>query len=223
VRPAGAALLVGTLTLLVAPAVWSGISVQAAGSGMAAGLPAAGPATGGVPGGVGQARDGRNVAPGQNPVDDGQARGNGGQASTGVGALPGSGSPAGPGGGPGMGQVDAQLLQWLIAHRGDAEYLVAMSSANQAAPIIIQTGLPVMATGGFSGGDPILTADTLARLVQDGTVRYFLAGGGPGGRGGADGGASVNVNTWVTRNCTAVPATELGGASQQLYDCGAAR
>src|SRR5207249_11842296 len=105
----------------------------------------------------------------------------------------------GQGGNPGgMGQVDTQLVQWLIANRGDATYLVAVSSAGQAESIILQTGLPVMATGGFSGSDPILTADSLAQLVASGAVRYFLLGGGMGG--GMDGGNSstgLRVATWV--------------------------
>jgi 4-amino-4-deoxy-L-arabinose transferase-like glycosyltransferase len=87
----------------------------------------------------------------------------------------------GPTGAGGDGADDA-LLAYLDANRGDAEFLVATQSSMQAAPIILATGEPVMAMGGFSGGDPILTADDLARLVRDGTVRFFLVGGrGPGG------------------------------------------
>jgi hypothetical protein len=31
-----------------------------------------------------------------------------------------------------------------------------------------------MAMGGFSGGDPILTPQSLAQLVKNNTVRFFL-------------------------------------------------
>lgn len=59
---------------------------------------------------------------------------------------------------------------------------MAVSSANQASGIIRQTGAAVMALGGFSGSDPILTADDLAQLVANGTIRYVLVGGQGGGQ-----------------------------------------
>jgi 4-amino-4-deoxy-L-arabinose transferase-like glycosyltransferase len=43
-----------------------------------------------------------------------------------------------------------------------------------AAPIIIQTGEPVMARGGFHGLDPILTPDKLAALVATRQVRFVM-------------------------------------------------
>ena len=43
-----------------------------------------------------------------------------------------------------------------------------------AAPIIIQTGEPVMARGGFHGLDPILTPDKLARMVDANEVRFAM-------------------------------------------------
>jgi hypothetical protein len=54
-------------------------------------------------------------------------------------------------------------------------------NARQAAPIIIATGNPVMALGGFSGGDPILTVDDFARLVAEHRVRFALIGDGSEG------------------------------------------
>jgi 4-amino-4-deoxy-L-arabinose transferase-like glycosyltransferase len=47
---------------------------------------------------------------------------------------------------------------YLIANREAAKFLVAVPNANVAAPLIISTGLPVMAIGGYLGDDPILTA-----------------------------------------------------------------
>ncbi len=67
-----------------------------------------------------------------------------------------------------------QLADYLLANQGDATYLAATPNAQIAAPLILATGEPVMALGGFTGGDPILTVDELAGLVADGTVRFFL-------------------------------------------------
>jgi 4-amino-4-deoxy-L-arabinose transferase-like glycosyltransferase len=53
---------------------------------------------------------------------------------------------------------------------------MAAVNARLAAPIIIATGDPVMALGGFAGRDPILDIDAFARLVAEGRVRYALIG-----------------------------------------------
>src|SRR5262249_39828985 len=60
----------------------------------------------------------------------------------------------------------ATLIDFLQTNRGKERYLLATSSTTLAAPIIIETGQPVMARGGFHGLDPILTPEKLARLVE---------------------------------------------------------
>lgn len=52
--------------------------------------------------------------------------------------------------------------------------MVATTRANTAAPIILATGEPVMAMGGFSGRDQILSAEDLEEWVAVGAVRFFL-------------------------------------------------
>lgn len=46
-----------------------------------------------------------------------------------------------------------KLTGYLIGNRGAARFLVAVPNANVAAPLIISTGLPVMAIGGYLGDD----------------------------------------------------------------------
>ena len=96
-----------------------------------------------------------------------------------------SGQPAGGLGG--SSNADTALIRYLQAHRGSAKYLIAMVSSNAADSIILETNQPVMALGGFSGSDPILTTTQLAALVKSGAVRFFLlngsGGAGPGGSG----------------------------------------
>ena len=84
------------------------------------------------------------------------------------------------------------LIDYLVANRGDATWLVAVSGANQAASIQLASGVPVMAMGGFMGSDPAPTLDQLQAYVRAGTIRYVISGGpgnGPGfgGFGGGDG------------------------------------
>jgi len=80
---------------------------------------------------------------------------------------------------------DRRLLAYVQQNRGDAHYLLATQTAPVAAPLILGTGAPVMAVGGYSGTDPILTPNALATLVRAGEVRFFLLReGGRGTRGG---------------------------------------
>jgi len=143
-------------------------------------------------------------------------------------SLPVAGPNGQSGGGlGGNSTVDSALIRYLEAHRGSAKYLVAVVSSNEADSIILETNQPVMALGGFSGSDPILTTAQLAALVKNGTVRFFLLNGSGGG--GPGGGQSALI-TWITQHTTAVPSSQwqststssgFGGASQ-LYEYTAA-
>ncbi|HET7827915.1 MAG TPA: hypothetical protein VFL03_00025, partial [Candidatus Limnocylindrales bacterium] len=86
-------------------------------------------------------------------------------------------------GGPDGSAASAEVIDYLVANRGDATWLVAATSAGEAAPIQLQTGVPVMAMGGFSGSDAAPTLEELQGHVRDGSLRFVLLwgiGGGPG-------------------------------------------
>ncbi|MEW5718944.1 MAG: glycosyltransferase family 39 protein, partial [Chloroflexota bacterium] len=120
-----------------------------------------------------------------------------------------------------------RLIDYLLANRGGAQFLVATINANSAAPIILATGEPVMALGGFTGSDPILTADELAQLVADNTVRYFWLNAQPN--------QQAELTRWVAEHCApALPQAQPNAPNprtsnaprapeQQLYDCGRRR
>src|SRR5258708_39741801 len=118
----------------------------------------------------------------------------------------------------GSSAVDTALIRYLEAHRNGAKYLVAVVSSNEADTIILETNQPVMALGGFSGSDPILTTAQLAALVKNGTVRFFLLNGSGGGPG--SGGQSALI-TWITQHSKVV-STSSGsggfGGTEQLYE-----
>ena len=69
-----------------------------------------------------------------------------------------------------------QLIAFLQANRHGERFLLATPSAQLASPVIVATGLPVMAMGGFHGLDPILTPERLAGLVAGGEVRFVMLG-----------------------------------------------
>jgi 4-amino-4-deoxy-L-arabinose transferase-like glycosyltransferase len=126
--------------------------------------------------------------------------------------------------------VDPKLLSYLERHQGKTKYLLATSGAMEAAPYILRTGKPVMALGGFSGGDKILTTTGLIRLVKNGTVRYFLLSSGTPklsavtvdqlpkatrgqfdvtkGIGGGFFSSSSAATRWVQKSCRVVPTKE---------------
>jgi len=137
--------------------------------------------------------------------------------------VAGASGQTGVGLGGGNSTADTALIKYLEAHRGNAKYLVAVISSNEADSIILASNQPVMALGGFSGSDPILTTAQLAALVKAGVVRYFLLSGTGGG--GPGGGQSA-LTTWITQHTTAIPSTQWEststssqfGGSSQLYE-----
>ncbi|MFA1547091.1 ArnT family glycosyltransferase [Actinomadura chokoriensis] len=177
------------------------------------GMPSGRP--GAMPGGAG-GPDGQDGPGGQRPpwqTGDQNGPGQNGGGQNGRGPRMGSGGPGGFGGGPG-GQADAKLISYLEKNRGGATWLVAVSSAQEASSIILRTGQPVIAMGGFTGSDPAMTVAKLQRYVQDGKLRYIMLGGrmGPGGGAGSD------VTAWVQKNGTPVSATEYGSSSETTGD-----
>jgi 4-amino-4-deoxy-L-arabinose transferase-like glycosyltransferase len=71
---------------------------------------------------------------------------------------------------------DPKLRAFLQEHRGEARFLLAAPNALLAAPVIIHSGQPVMAFGGFFGADPVLSVDAFAKRVELGEVRFVVLG-----------------------------------------------
>lgn len=70
----------------------------------------------------------------------------------------------------------SRLVAFLKANRKGERYLIATSTAQLAAPIIINTGEAVLARGGFHGLDPAVNPETLARMVDTKEVRFAMLG-----------------------------------------------
>lgn len=100
------------------------------------------------------------------------------------------------------------LYEYLLENYNGERWVIAVSSSNDAAPIILETGLPVMAMGGFSGSDSILTLEQFKEYVYSGELRYYYANSS---RGQGD---SSEISTWVKENGKAV---ELSN-STTIYD-----
>ncbi|WHT17983.1 glycosyltransferase family 39 protein [Crossiella sp. CA-258035] len=112
----------------------------------------------------------------------------------------------------------AAALAHLESQFRDERWAVAVVGALVAAPVILDTGLPVMAVGGFNGNDPAPTAAQLRHYVHSGQLRFvWTTGASPTLQfdGGAAAGTAVvdAALSWVTAHCALVPGTG------QLYDC----
>ena len=104
--------------------------------------------------------------------------------------------------------VDPKLLAYLTDNNTGEKYLFATTNASTAEAYIIKTGKAVMAMGGFSGSDPILTVDKLKQMVANKEVKYFLSSsGGPGG-------GSSDVQAWILQNGKVVSQTEWQSSTE---------
>jgi 4-amino-4-deoxy-L-arabinose transferase-like glycosyltransferase len=134
-------------------------------------------------------------------------------------------------------RTDPRLMTYLETHRQNANFLVATVSVQDAIPIMWATGEPVMALGGYSGYDPILTPKELARAVRSDRVRFFLLPSSNLAQADVKQfypqalthGRSFTtrytnqLTRWVSRTCTLVPPLEWqnspGLAALQLFAC----
>ncbi len=121
---------------------------------------------------------------------------------------------------PAVAGNDNALIQYLAANYHGETFIVAGMSSNAVAPIIIETGKAAMAIGGFSGSDPILTADQFAGYVQRGELRFVLLGAGLNGPGGGQ----REITQWVQAHCQPVDLSSDNqfnprDSRQTLYDC----
>ncbi|WP_460091500.1 ArnT family glycosyltransferase [Priestia megaterium] len=103
-------------------------------------------------------------------------------------------------------EVNTKLLNYLTKNNTGEKYLFATTDSTSAAPYIIKTGKPVMAMGGFSGSDPILTVSKLKSMIKKGEVKYFyLSGMGKGGQS--------DVITWIKENSKEIPFSKWQSTS----------
>lgn len=211
-----AAVALGLAGLLVAPLVWSMTPLIFGGT---PSMPAAGPE---LAGGAANAGPG----PGAPRVMTMMARLRMG-AGAGRGLRPGFAAAR-----PANDELrTTNLMKFAQSHRRGEKFILAVPTARQAWDIILETGAPVMAMGGFMGSDRILTPEKIERMVKAGDIRYFLVrkmpalpaglrslgqrfapgrAAGPGPVGGPRGGgeAQLAIEKWIEEHGRPVPGAE---------------
>jgi 4-amino-4-deoxy-L-arabinose transferase-like glycosyltransferase len=126
----------------------------------------------------------------------------------------------------------APLLEYLEFHEGAARYLVASADQDFDRFAILHTDDAVIALGGFSGSDPVMSTTRLAGLVNDGEVRFVQLEPTIHKRNRAE--------IWITQHCQPLPkdawqpapasgrrdarnAGDTKGIVDPLFDCGLSR
>ena len=94
----------------------------------------------------------------------------------------------------------SKLTSVLQKDRDRYRWVAAMIYSDAAAAYELATGDAVMAIGGFNGTDPVPTLADFQKMVSEGKIHYFVAGGlGPGL---ASGSPAIEINTWVSQSFT---------------------
>ncbi|WP_093746121.1 glycosyltransferase family 39 protein [Streptomyces sp. PAN_FS17] len=168
---------------------------------------------GGFPGGQ---QDGQMPGGGNGQAPDGAGEMGGtapGGTDTGSGTRPGGAGGGGFGGGMGGG-ASSELIAYLKKHQDGAEWLLAVSSSQSAAQLILSSGEPMISMWGWSGSDKAMTLARLKELVKKGELHYIqIGGGGMGGGPGGGGDVSTEVTEWVQKNGTAVKESDYGATT----------
>lgn len=134
-------------------------------------------------------------------------------------AGPGERVTFGQGAGGGAGRnsnANDQLLAYVTKNNTGEPCLFATTDSQTAQSYII-SGKPVIALGGFSGGDNTLVK--LEQMVKDKQIKFFLIPSGSGfGGGGREG--NNNVVSWIRAHSTEVPKEEWQSGSSQSGSMG---
>ena len=102
-------------------------------------------------------------------------------------------------------QVNEKLISYLEKNNTGEEFLFGTTDATTASPYIIKTGKAVMALGGFSGSDNILTLGEFKQLVKDGKIKYFYLSRMRGG--------SSDILNWIQKNGKEVSTSKWQNSS----------
>ncbi len=103
--------------------------------------------------------------------------------------------------GPAPPTLPSPLFDFLVGERRGERWLAATSSESTAAMWMLRADVAVMALGGFSGSDPILTPASLERIVRAGELRFVLI----------EDRMRADLGVWVRTRCAEVPPSRFGG------------
>jgi len=116
------------------------------------------------------------------------------------------------------GEAVARLIDFLDANHHGERWPLAMPAGADAAPVILRSGLGVIALDGVLNA-PVITVAHLERLIDDRQLRFVLLTLPPSGSR-----ALVQAETWSLAHCAKVPSADWqpptqASPSMALLDC----
>lgn len=115
----------------------------------------------------------------------------------------------------GSGSQTSTLEAYLVKNYKQGSFLVTSQRSSSVAQLIIDTGLPCYAYGGFLGSDNSLTVDKLKTLVAQGKITYFLLS--ENGRSGSSG---SDIESYVKENAVLVDSSEYSSKTSNVGQMG---
>jgi 4-amino-4-deoxy-L-arabinose transferase-like glycosyltransferase len=100
--------------------------------------------------------------------------------------------------------INTKLIEFIKSNAPNTKYQLVVSDSQSADSIILGSDVSVIALGGFSGSDNILTLSEFKELVKNGDVRYVLSSGSSG---------RSSIMQWVQENGKEVPKSEWSNTS----------
>jgi len=133
---------------------------------------------------------------------------------------------------PAQENTTTNLTAFLISHDTNKTYLAAVPfNGYIVGSMIIDSGKPVMALGGFTGVEQILTVKKMPELIHNRLVQYIIVPSGtspPSTNVTESVSGNAAIFSWVRDHCTQVPASAWNGNNDPLlrqyaiYDCSGA-
>ena len=219
-------MVLAVVALYTGPVAWTAytVSVGHTGSIVTAGPNVARSAgMGGGPGGgmgLGPGMGGNHHGPGMQGQSDGQSQpgrapaqsdgrqlngymqsngqqGPSGNAQDGSSDSNARGRRSGPGGLPGGGTANEEIVAMLQQDADTYRWAAATTGSQNAANYQLASEQPVMAIGGFNGSDPAPTLEQFKEYVRQGLIHYYISGDGMSGSQMGGSNAADEIAEWV--------------------------
>ena len=102
----------------------------------------------------------------------------------------------------GGGKTSTEVVS-LLKENADSYTWVAATIGSQSAAEPRAANAAVMSIGGYNGTDPSPTLEQFKKLVEQGTIHYYIAGGGIKGKQMGGSQVASEIEQWVEENFTA--------------------
>ena len=101
------------------------------------------------------------------------------------------------------GKTSTEVVSLLKENADSYTWVAATIGSQSAAGYQLAANAAVMPIGGYNGTDPSPTLEQFKKLVEQGTIHYYIAGGGIKGKQMGGSQVASEIEQWVEENFTA--------------------